>query len=110
MTRKRFAAIATLMGLLITTFAVAPSAVYASAKGRKNTALLLGGAAVYSLVKKKPTQGLVLGAAGLYAYKKYKDKKSQNRARAAARRAYSRGYRAGRVTRARTVRYARTRR
>jgi hypothetical protein len=110
MTRKRLGAITALMGLLITTFAAAPTAVYASAKGRKNTALLLGGAAVYSLVKKKPTQGLVLGAAGLYAYKKYKDKKSQNRARASSRRAYARGYRAGRYRTTRTARYARARR
>jgi len=110
MIRKRITAVAVLTGLLITTFAAAPGAVYASAKGRKNTALLLGGAAVYSLVKKKPTQGLILGAAGLYAYKRYKDKKSQNRARAAARRAYARGYRAGRYRNGRTVRYARARR
>jgi chromate transport protein ChrA len=110
MIRKRLTAVAILTGLLITTFAAAPSAVYASAKGRKNTALLLGGAAAYSLVKKKPTQGLVLGAAGLYAYKRYKDKKSQDRARIAARRAYARGYRSGRATGSRTVRYARARR
>src|ERR687891_2077935 len=94
---KRWTAAVTLAGLLITTFAAAPSAVYASEKGRKNTALLLGGAAAYSLVKKKTTQGLILGAGGLYAYKKYKDKKSQNRNRVAARRAYARGYRAARV-------------
>jgi hypothetical protein len=106
MMRKRGIAIATLMGLLITTFAAAPSAVYASAEGRKNTALLLGGAAVYSLVKKKPTQGLVLGAAGLYAYKRYKDKKSATRAS----RSYTRGYRAGRYQGARTARLARARR
>jgi hypothetical protein len=107
---KRWIATVTLAGLLVTTFAAAPSAVYASEKGRKNTALLLGGAAVYSLLRKKPTQGLILGAAGLYAYKRYKDKKSENRARAASRRAYARGYRSGRVRSYRSVRYARHRR
>jgi hypothetical protein len=106
--RTRWTAVVTLAGLLITTFAAAPAAVYASEKGRKNTALLLGGAAAYSLLKKKNTQGLILGAGALYAYKKYKDKKSSNRARAASRTAYTRGYRAG--NRTRTVRYARVRR
>jgi uncharacterized membrane protein YebE (DUF533 family) len=100
MTTKRWTATVTLAGLLVTTFAAAPSAVYASENGRKNTALLLGGAAAYSLLRKKTTQGLVLGAAGVYAYKRYKDKQSQNRAR----RAYARGYRSGRH---RSVRYAR---
>jgi uncharacterized membrane protein YebE (DUF533 family) len=100
----------TLAGLLITTFAVAPAAVYASEKGRKNTALLLGGAAAYSLLKKKNTQGLILGAGALYAYKKYKDKKSANRQRVATRRAYARGYRAASARRTSAVRYARARR
>lgn len=104
---KRATAIAVLTGLLMTTVAMAPSAAYASAEGRKNTALLLGGAAAYSLARKKTTQGLILGAAGVYAYKRYKDKKEQNRVRAAVRRAYARGYRAGRVHNARAVRYAR---
>jgi hypothetical protein len=107
---KRWIATVTLAGLLVTTFAAAPSAVYASEKGRKNTAILLGGAAVYSLLRKKTTQGLVLGAAGLYAYKRYKDKKSENRARARARRAYATGYRSGRVRGYRSARYARARR
>jgi len=105
--RTRWTATVTLAGLLVTTFAAAPSAVYASANGRKNTALLLGGAAAYSLLRKKTTQGLVLGAAGVYAYKRYRDKRSQEKSRAAARRAYARGYRSGHH---RTVRYARYRR
>jgi hypothetical protein len=104
--RQRWTATVTLAGLLVTTFAAAPSAVHASEKGRKNTALLLGGAAAYSLLRHKTTQGLVLGAAGVYAYKRYRDKRSQNRAR----RAYARGYRSGRVRGYRSVRYARHRR
>jgi hypothetical protein len=44
-------------------------------------------------VKGKSTQGLILGAGGVYAYKKYKDKKEDNRARLAARRGYVAGYR-----------------
>ena len=107
MTGKRWTAVVTLAGLLITTFAAAPSAVYASEKGRRNTALLLGGAAAYSLLKKKNTQGLILGACGLYAYKRYRDKKQSNRARAAGRRPYASGYRSGRV---RGYRAARSRR
>jgi hypothetical protein len=110
MMSKRWTAVLTLAGLLVTTFAAAPSAVYASEKGRKNTALLLGGAAAYSLLKKKTTTGLILGAGSLYAYKKYKDKKSANRATAASRQAYARGVRAGRLQNARSVRYARARR
>jgi hypothetical protein len=96
MTRKRWAATVALFGLLVTTLAAAPGAVYASEKGRKNTALALGAATVYSLLKGKTTQGLVLGAGGVYAYKKYKDTKEENRARQSARRGYVAGYRAAR--------------
>jgi len=68
-----------------------PGAAVASPEGRKNTALLLGGGAVYSLLKKKTTAGLLLGAGGLYAYKRYKDARSERKAR----RAYASGYRVG---------------
>ncbi len=92
MIRKRWAAHVALFGLMVS-MAAAPSAVSASEKGRKNTALALGAAAVYSLVKGKSTQGLILGAGGVYAYKKYKDKQEENSARQAARRGYVAGYR-----------------
>jgi len=75
----------------VTAFAMAPGAAVASPEGRKNTAMILGGGAVYSLLKHKTTQGLILGAGGVYAYKRYKDAKSQRKAR----RAYASGYRAG---------------
>jgi hypothetical protein len=96
MIRKRWTAIVTLAGLLVATLAAAPSAVYASESGRKNTAMALGAAAIYSLLQKKTTQGLVLGAGTYYAYKRYKDAKAENRAR----RAYAAGYRTGRHVRA----------
>lgn len=96
MTRRRWAATLALSGMLVTTLALAPAAVHASAKGRKNTALAVGAASVYSLLKGKTTQGLILGAGGVYAYKKYKDKKEENRARQSARRGYVAGYRAAR--------------
>jgi uncharacterized membrane protein YebE (DUF533 family) len=76
---------------VVTAFAMVPGAAVASPEGRKNTALLLGGGAVYSLLKHKTTAGLVLGAGGLYAYKRYRDAKSQQKAK----RAYASGYRVG---------------
>ena len=68
MIRKRYAAIMAMVGLLLTTLAAAPGAVYASEQGRKNTTIALGAAAIYSLLKGKSTQGLILGAGTVYAY------------------------------------------
>jgi hypothetical protein len=89
------------MALLLAAMATVPAAVSASEEGRRNTTLLLGGAAIYSLARGKTAQGAALGAAGLYAYKRYRDEKSDHRARRAARYGYARGYRAGRVHRRR---------
>jgi uncharacterized membrane protein YebE (DUF533 family) len=85
----------------VSAFAFAPVAANASPEGRKNTALLLGGGAVYALIKKKTVPGLVLGAAGLYAYKRYKDAKSEQKAR----RAYASGYRSASSRNSRRVVY-----
>lgn len=55
---------------------------HASSKGRKNTALLLGGVAAYQLLKGKTTTGLAAGAGAAYAYKKYRDKRKDEKRRA----------------------------
>jgi hypothetical protein len=99
MLRKRWSATLALVGLLVTAIAAAPSAVYASEKGRKNTAMALGAAAIYSLLTDKPTMGLILGAGGLYAYKKYKDEKEESRAKQARRQGYRAGLRTARIGR-----------
>jgi uncharacterized membrane protein YebE (DUF533 family) len=99
MIRKRWAALVALFGVMVSTLVAAPGAALASEQGRKNTAMALGAAAVYSLLNKKTTQGLILGAGGLYAYKRYKDKKSDDRARRAARWGYRSGYHTARYYR-----------
>jgi len=58
--------------------------VWASAKGRKNTAIGLGAVAAQQLLTGKTTNGLVLGAGAAYAYKQYKDaQRDENRKRRA---------------------------
>jgi hypothetical protein len=57
---------------------------HASSKGRKNTALILGGVAAYQLLKGKTTTGLVAGAGAVYAYKKYRDKRKEEKRRASS--------------------------
>jgi hypothetical protein len=88
-------------GLLVTAFGVGllgigtPGA-EASSKGRKNTTLALGGVAAYQLLKGKTTTGLAAGAGAAYAYKKYRDKRKQEKNRASSFRdatAYSTAYR-----------------
>jgi hypothetical protein len=79
MKRNRLIATLSVIGLLVTTLAAAPSAVYASAAGRKNTALALGAAAVYSLLQHKTTQGLLLGGGAYYAYTRYQDAHKKER-------------------------------
>jgi hypothetical protein len=75
-------------GLLVAALGVgllglgAPGA-HASSKGRKNTTLGLGGLAAYQLLKGKTTTGLAAGAGAAYAYKKYRDKRKQEKQRAA---------------------------
>lgn len=81
MNRNRWIATLSVIGLLLTTLAAAPSAVYASAAGRKNTALALGAAAIYSLLQHKTTQGLILGGGAYYAYTKYQDAHKKEKAR-----------------------------
>jgi hypothetical protein len=54
---------------------IAPAALFASVKGRKNTAIGLGAAAVYSLSRGHTGTGVALAAGSAYAYKRYKDKK-----------------------------------
>jgi len=88
-------------GLLVTALGVGllgigtPGA-HASSKGRKNTALILGGVAAYQLLKGKTTTGLAAGAGAVYAYKKYRDKRKEEKRRANSYRgatAYSTSYR-----------------
>jgi hypothetical protein len=90
-------------GLLVTAFGVGllgvgtPGA-QASSKGRKNTALVLGGVAAHQLLTGKTTTGLVAGAGAGYAYKKYRDKRKEEKRRANSYRgatAYSTAYRSG---------------
>lgn len=65
---------------------------FASAKGKKNTAIGIGAVAVQQLLSGKTTNGLVLGAGAAYAYKKYQDaakaEKRQRRAEAYQSRVY----------------------
>lgn len=63
--------------LLLSTLGVS----YAGSKGRKNTALALTGATVYSLLKGNTDTALILGAGAAYAWKKYDDKRDEERAR-----------------------------
>ena len=81
MIRNRWMTTLSVIGLLITAFAAAPSAVYASEAGRKNTALALGAASIYSLLQHKTTQGLILGGGAYYAYTRYQAAHRQARAR-----------------------------
>src|SRR5262249_28402039 len=99
MIRKQWGALVALFGLLVSTLVAVPGAALASEEGRRNTATALGAAAVYSLLTKKTTQGLILGAGSLYAYKRYRDKKSEDRARRAPGWGYRSGYRTARVYR-----------
>jgi hypothetical protein len=74
-------------GLLATAFTfgllvAAGPAAHAGSKGRKNTALLLGAVAVQQLLSKKTTNGLIAGAGAAYAYKKYRDKRKEEKRRA----------------------------
>ncbi len=55
---------------------------YAGSEGRKNTAIVLTGAAVVSLAKGNTDTALVLGAGAAYAWKKYDDKRDEEKARA----------------------------
>jgi hypothetical protein len=50
-----------------------PGTAFASAKGRKNTAIGLGAVAVQQLLSGKTTNGVLLGAGAAYAYKRYQD-------------------------------------
>jgi len=61
-------AMLSMIGLLV------PSNIsFASAKGKKNTALGLGAVAAQQLLTGKTTNGLLLGAGAAYAYKQYQD-------------------------------------
>jgi hypothetical protein len=61
-------AMVSMIGLLV------PSNItFASAKGRKNTAIGLGAVAAQQLLSGKTTNGLLLGAGAAYAYKQYQD-------------------------------------
>jgi len=65
---------------------------FASANGKKNTAIGLGAIAAQQLLSGKTTNGLLLGAGAAYAYKKYEDaakaEKRQRRADAYQSRRY----------------------
>jgi hypothetical protein len=97
MIRNRWMTTLSVIGLLITAFAAAPSAVYASAAGRKNTTLALGAAAIYSLLQHKTTQGLILGGGAYYAYTRYQA--AHRRERSRSRLASYRGHRYHRLHR-----------
>jgi hypothetical protein len=56
--------------------AIGPAALFASVRGRRNTAIGLGAASVYSFAKGHTGAGIVLGAGSAYAYKRYKDQKN----------------------------------
>jgi hypothetical protein len=67
------------------TFAV-PSAVQASAVGRRNTAIGLSAGTLFSLFSGHTTAGIVGAAGSLYAWKRYNDERRQEDWR------YHRGY------------------
>jgi len=80
-------AMLSMVGLLV------PSNIsFASAKGKKNTAIGIGAIAAQQLLSGKTTNGLVLGAGAAYAYKQYQDaakaEKRQQRADAYQSRRY----------------------
>jgi hypothetical protein len=58
-----------------------PGSAFASAKGRKNTAIGLGAVAVQQLLTGKTTNGVVLGAGAAYAYKRYQDAQREEKRR-----------------------------
>jgi len=61
-------AMLSMVGLLV------PSNIsFASAKGKKNTAIGIGAIAAQQLLSGKTTNGLILGAGAAYAYKQYQD-------------------------------------
>ena len=61
-----------LAATILSAFAM-PGTAYASAKGKKNTAIVLGAITAYELLKGKTTNALVAGAATAYAYSEYQD-------------------------------------
>jgi len=87
--KTRFHSWGTGLAMLSMVGMLVPSTIsFASAKGKKNTAIGLGAIAAQQLLSGKTTNGLVLGAGAAYAYKKYQDaakaEKRQKRAEAYA--------------------------
>jgi hypothetical protein len=106
--KLRSLSLGVLLALIAMTGTLIPARVAtASAKGRKNTTIVLGALAAHQLLTGKTRNGLLLGAGAAYAYKRYRDSVKNDRKRRAAHH-YSRvRRRVGGATRTRVVHHRR---
>jgi hypothetical protein len=89
--RRMLAMITMALAIVFLVSILAPVAVFASSKGRSNTAIGLTAGAVYSIIRGKTLPALALGAGSVYAWHRY----SQARKAENAHRYYRAGYGAG---------------
>lgn len=69
--RKFLSMLAAVLVMVLTVVAIAPNVAYASAEGRKNTAIGLTAGSILGLVTGHVGAGLVLGAGSAYAWHRY---------------------------------------